>query len=331
MSKVNDIIKDIDICENELLHIKGILTTLLMDRTTGSNIIWATNDYAHLGEQYSFNNTIEVELITGDNSSLIQPRIKKCDAQQRNRSRNMAEVFTPAWVCNKQNNLVDKAWFGCDNVFNTENEDHSWTSHKIPKFPKGKTLNNYISDNRIEITCGEAPYLVSRYDATTGKIIEIGSRVGLLDRKLWAINMLTPDDNDSLLAPQRKRLKREWLRKAYKAYQSTYGFEWQGDNLLLAREALFVSFIEYYQAKWNTKKFPELPALQKVAEIISWNIWQMDGLTYGIPGHKTLEDEGEIFVDEIEPCSRLCRVMKWTGSEPLKGNELKFKDLLSKK
>ena len=43
-------------------------------------------------------------------------------------------------------------------------------------------------DNRMEITCGEAPYLVSRYDTTTGEPIPIGRRIGLLDRKLCVIN-----------------------------------------------------------------------------------------------------------------------------------------------
>jgi hypothetical protein len=32
----------------------------------------------------------------------------------------MAEVFTPSWICNAQNNLIDNTWFGRDNVFNKE-------------------------------------------------------------------------------------------------------------------------------------------------------------------------------------------------------------------
>ena len=37
----------IDIKEDELLAMGGgILDTLLIDRTTGENIIWATDDYA---------------------------------------------------------------------------------------------------------------------------------------------------------------------------------------------------------------------------------------------------------------------------------------------
>ena len=37
---------------------------------------------------------------------------------------------------------------------------------------------------RLEITCGEAPFLASRYDTTTGEVIPIPERIGILDRKL---------------------------------------------------------------------------------------------------------------------------------------------------
>ena len=94
-------------------------------------------------------------------------------------------MFTPSWVCNKQNNLVDNAWFGAENVFNTEYEKH-WTAteNKITfPTPDGKTWEDYVRDVRLEITCGEAPYLVSRYDTVTGDTIELAQRIGLLDRK----------------------------------------------------------------------------------------------------------------------------------------------------
>ncbi len=320
-------IDNIDTSEESLLRLDGILDILLKDRTTGGNIIWATDDYSDRGEAYGATCPIRTEQITGENATLIQPRIKKEREAQRLRSRNKAEVFTPAWVCNKQNNLIDQAWFGQDGVFNTENEDNTWTPAVPLRFPEDKTLNAYVSDVRLELTCGEAPYLVSRYDATTGMPIPVGQRIGLLDRKLWAIHCLTPDDCKELTPKERKQLKREWRRKVYRAYQSIYGFEWQGDNLLLAREALFVSFVEYYQAKWKVKKLPEEAALRKVAEIISWNLWQMDGLTYGIPG---FAPTGNVlhFPPEM-PQQRLCRVKHWNGTEPLRGKDVIFKDLLN--
>ena len=38
---------------------------------------------------------------------------------------------------------------------------------------KNKSWKDYISNRVLEITCGEAPYLVSRYDTVTGKMIDI--------------------------------------------------------------------------------------------------------------------------------------------------------------
>ena len=121
---------------------------------------------------------------------------------------------------------------------------------------------------RIEVSCGEAPYLVSRYDTVTGAPIELLFRIGLLDRKLRVVTENATDE-------------KEWLKWAYRAYESIYGFEFQGDNLLLARENLLYTFIDYM--RYALKRTPSTDELKKVATIISWNLWQMDGLTYGPP------------------------------------------------
>ena len=45
---------DIDIKENRLVQFdRTLLEILLKDRTTGKNIIWATDNYAHYGEKYA--------------------------------------------------------------------------------------------------------------------------------------------------------------------------------------------------------------------------------------------------------------------------------------
>ena len=70
--------------------------------------------------------------------------------------RQKAEVFTPSWGCNLQNNLVDEVWFGRKDVFNAEKE-HSWetTKEKIQfSDEKGKGWQDYVNSNRLEITCG---------------------------------------------------------------------------------------------------------------------------------------------------------------------------------
>ena len=269
----NIMANDVDISENDLLRSHPeVLQKLLLDHTTQKNIFWATDSYAHLGEGFGFDDEITVEHITGENGCIIQPRAVKAAEVQTQRAKDMAEVFTPSWICNAQNNLVDNEWFGRTGVFNTEHADsHSWTptEGKI-EFPEGKTWRDYILDNRLEVTCGEAPYLVSRYDTVTGLPVNpLNRRIGILDRKLRVVSENTTSSG-------------EWLKAAKEALQSTYGFEWQGDNLLLAREAVFYTFCDYYEAKFH-KPVPE-KSLIGIAYIISWNLWQMDGLRLVIPG-----------------------------------------------
>lgn len=256
----------------------GLYEVLLRDHTGGiiasrPNIIWATDNYAQKGLGFNDKDQITIDKITGSNAGMIVPRYYKSTIEQQSRSRGIAEVFTPSWICNKQNNLVDNAWFGRDGVFNTEidNPDgsHSWIINTDPIiFPKGKTWRDYVKENRLEITCGEAPYLVSRYDTVTGSPIALEHRIGILDRKLRVAGENTTSSGD-------------WLKATQSAYKSTYGYEWQGDNIILARESLILSFVDYYRAKFG--RDPQLKSLLYIAYIISWNIWQMDGLKGVIP------------------------------------------------
>lgn len=180
--------KIVDIRENSIDA--EVLAILLSDRSTGSNILWCTDDYSSLGEGYEFYDPIEVSRISGKNDGVIKPRIEKDKAAQELRSREKAEVFTPSWVCNVQNNLVDDAWFGISRRrFNTEKQE-GWKTNYYPisfAETKGKTWNDYVRATRMEVSCGEAPYLTTRYDAVTGKYIPVRCRVGLLDRKLRVI------------------------------------------------------------------------------------------------------------------------------------------------
>ena len=278
----------IDIREDDLLALSAqVLDTLLRDHTTGRNIFWATHDYEALGSAYDYHSEILPHLITGEHGMVVRPRVLKSKEEQTDRAKDMAEVFTPSWVCNAQNNLVDEAWFGRKEVFNVEvDADLKFASHESGitnslqhqrrwqanpnkiDFPDGKTWKDYVRAIRMEITCGEAPYLVSRYDATTGEPIPLQERIGLLDRKLRVIS-------------ENVDVSGEWLEWAQTAYKSIYGFEWQGDNLLLAREALLWTFIEYYQAKFG--KAPLVKSINYIAYIISWNLWQMDGLKGVVP------------------------------------------------
>ena len=51
--------------------------------------------------------------------------------------------------------------------------------------------------------------------------------------------------------------------------------------MLIARENLLYTFIDYYQAKFS--ETPSLELQKEIAKIIVWNIFQMDGLKYVIP------------------------------------------------
>ena len=271
MSNKDDSSQLIDIREDDLLALSAeVLDILLRDHTTGKNIFWATHDYEALGKEYDYHSQILPKLITGENNMVVRPRVLKSKAEQTDRAKDMAEVFTPSWVCNAQNNLADEAWFGRKGVFNTEDiTNHTWeVNHNKIELPDGKTWKDYVSSTRMEITCGEAPYLVSRYDATTGDIIPLQNRIGLLDRKLRIVT----ENTDS---------REEWIDWTRVAYQNIYGYEWQGDNLLLARKALIYTFIEYYQAKFMMA--PPMKCLNEIADIISWNLWQMDGLKGVVP------------------------------------------------
>lgn len=234
-------------------------------------IIWATDDYKEeYGEGYGFHDQITQEKITGDFGKLIQPRVMKKAEVQLRRVKDKAEVFTPSWVCNAQNNLIDEAWFGRSGVFNTEHPDHSWTATTEPiTFPEGKSWQDYVKALCMEMCCGEAPYLVSRYDTVSGDYIPVSWRIGLLDRKLRIISENVHD-------------KKPWIEQAELALKATYGYEWQGDSLLLARENLLFTVLDFYEDKFH-ESLTDRKELKRLAYFISWNIFQMDGLKMVVP------------------------------------------------
>lgn len=202
---------------------RTFIDILLKDRTTERNIIWAN---AERGEQE----------ITAEDVKTIKPRWQKLRAQQRQRTKDRAEIFTPPEVCKLQNDLVDA---------------------------DANRLEEYVKAKYLEITCGEAPYLVSRYNAVTGEKIDIDKRYGLLDRKLRVVSREASTHAD-------------WLNYSLCAVQSVYGYELQGDNLFLARVNVFETVKDFYREKFNRE--PPEDFLIEVADVISWNLWQMDGL-----------------------------------------------------
>lgn len=299
----------------EAYPVLPVLERLLQDKTTKQNIIFATDAYLENGPDFTETSQITAGKLHGYCKIKIQPRVEKAAEEQSARTRKKAEVFTPSWIVNKMNNHCDEEWFGRKNVFNTETENgEKWVANQFPIQFDGKTTwKGYVDSRRLEITCGEAPYIVSRYDAATGKIIPIADRIGILDRKLRVVHENAADDE-------------EWLKWAIRALQSSYGYEFQGDNLLIARVNVLVTFVENYALRFGSQ--PDEKLLQKMANIICWNFWQMDGLTgtipFNVPKQDILQTSFFDFFDD-EPVGRtapICRIMDWRKDCSIPYNEI---------
>jgi len=300
-------ISQIDIRESKLSRSENLLDILLIDRTTNKNIIWAMDSYEKYGLRFASNRQITQSLITGKYDKLIQPRAAKSLEEQQRRTKEKAEVFTPLNIVENMNKAVD-------------------SSGKFIRITKDN-WQHYIRQIWLEITCGECPFIVSRYDPTKhdGKLIDLKERVGFLDKKLSTVSKYC--DN-----------KKDWLFWAKEAFKASYGYEWQGDNVLLTRENLLYTMIDYYQDKFES--VPSLKIQEEFAKIISWNIFQMDGLKYVVPMSchheiKVISAKPTLFGEipetiekhECEGCKfnrphkhngRYVKIMDWNKNEVLK-------------
>ena len=188
------------------------------------------------------------------------------------------------------------------------------------KFDTEDGWKKYVDSKRLEITCGEAPYIVSRYDAATGELLEIRQRIGILDRKLRVVNENTDSET-------------EWFRWVLRAYQSVYGYEFQGDSLLIARINLLITFVDYMQDRWG--RVPTDAELRKIVNVIVWNLWQMDGISGMIPFGKPKEEYHQFslfdFVVADEPRKQdiedpeevYCRIYDWRSDKSLTYKSMK--------
>ena len=297
-------------------EVQAVLDTLLKDKSTGKNIIWATDPPEELQtvmyEPVTDRSQITTQQLGLTHYEVVLPRMMKQTDTQQQRTRKKGEVFSPAWVCNKMNNALDADWFrglGAEESAGqfTVELPQGWQTVETPvQFPvcKGRTPAwvQYVQSRRLEVTCGEAPFLASRYDAATGEIIPVARRIGILDRKLRVVS-------------ENAATEEEWRKYATHAVQSTYGYEYQGDNLLLARVNLLLTYAEHLQARWQRK--PTKEELQPIANIISWNLWQMDGLHLSVPGGKPQPEAEQLDLfsmfgaAEPQPPTVSCKVKNW--------------------
>lgn len=284
-----------------LPHMSTVQHILLQDHTSyGPHntdyhaILWATDSYPE---------HMPPDEMTDTAYTMIQPRCVKTQTIQDNRRKTQGEVFTPTWLCNHMNNHTDNTHFKSSNLFNTEDTDsHTWTeTHEYEKHSLSER-DHYIRMRQLEITCGEAPFLVSPYDSSTGESIPLTHRIGLLDRKLQWINSTTHTYD-------------EWEKLVSTAYKTTYGFEYQGDNLLIARLNLLNTYCDYHLAQWD--KMPSIENMETISTIISWNLWQMDGL----PNPATLKKHKRATSDIQNPAtprpqhSTRCMIRLWEHTD----------------
>ena len=293
--------------------VKDVLPILLKDDATGKNVVFATDSYVQLGDEFLPERCITPACIAAINPKGFQPRINKQTDQQAERTRKKAEVFTPAWICCKMNNFCDEQWFSGECPFNVQYET-TWRALSKPvPFPNAKAWQKYVDSRRLEITCGEAPFLASRYDAATGNIIPVSRRIGILDRKLRVVSENAQTETD-------------WLNWALRALQSVYGYEMQGDSLLIARINLLATFADFLAMRWG--RLATTQELKQAARIISRNVWQMDGLSAAVPFFEKPGDNQLSLFDDFElqaaPSEKLLspKIKNWRGKKILEFRQL---------
>ena len=168
----------------------------------------------------------------------------KAAMEQKARTKGRGEVFTPYDIVKKMNDTV---------------QEGDWEALKI-----------FIKKRVLEVTCGEAPFLTTRYYPDTGVEIPIKNRVGLLDRKLHSI----PGEEYYVY-------EEGYVECATEALKAVYGYELQYDSLFLARRNVLMTTIEHFVDRFG--KEPDYEQVSKWATIISYNLIRMDGLTLCVP------------------------------------------------
>ena len=281
----------IDISEEALIkESQELLSVLLKDRTTRKSIVWATHSYELLGRGFGIADSITPKKVTGAFAKLIQPRSEKSKAEQKDRTKVRAEVFTPTWLVKLQNQVVED---------------------ELSTLP----LEDYVDIKWLEMTCGEAPYMVSRYDTVTGEEVGLADRVGFVDRKLQRISNEVSNEA-------------EFFNLAVRAYKASYGYEYQGDSLLLARENLLATFEDYYQAAFA--KRPTLEQKMEIATIISYNVMQMDGLAKVTPYSATPPKPLQLdLFGEVDQATALMEPKKTKLKDWMKNKMIGFERLSS--
>ena len=98
---------------------------------------------------------------------------------------------------------------------------------------------------------------------------------------------------------------------------------------MIARINLLMTFGEYFTDRWGHAPRPE--QYWSIADIIAWNLFQMDGLTGAVP-YPIMEAEKQMVIDgwlisgvTMEEAPKLCRIRDWRSRHEVEYLSLKEK------
>ena len=239
-------------------YLERVREMLLKDFSSQSNIVFGTDSYERYGDGYGRFDPIDLSKIVNDGKFAIRRKIDKDDDDSYNRGKKYSETFTPSTVCKLMNDVIDDEYFGIDSVFSDLKQIEGISEDKI---------KDYVNQSSLEVACGEAPFLCSPYDSSNGNEIPIDDRIGMLDRKMHLI-YANSDVYDSEVK----------LDLMLEALSSCYGYEYQGDNLFVARINMLDSFSDHYNRIMHRPIDED--TLYTASRIISECIVQMDGMSF---------------------------------------------------
>lgn len=190
---------------------------------------------------------LKIRDIIGDEPARpLRPRYLKAAEEQSERTHRHGEVFTPHHIVTEMVDMMER-----------ENPEPD--------------LWRYVKRTWLEVCCGEGAFLTTRYHQDTGEFIPLEARTGILDRKLARIRAA----RDDYEGPALRKL-------SFRALQSVYGYEYQGDSLLIARLNLLLSFNDHWRECFHDDL--GVNRLDDALYVISCNLFQMDGLHNVVPG-----------------------------------------------
>ena len=168
----------------------------------------------------------------------VSPHYLRTQSDRKQRAQKQAEVVTPLKLVKM---MVDNLVKESPEIVN------SWQA--------------LAKSTVLEPACGETPFITTRYDIETGDIIPLNKRVGFLDRKFAEIDKAVNNEKD-------------WLKWAFEAVNSVWGFDADGGSVLIARTNIVNTFADHLQEKWN--RTPTRKELKWLATITQHNYFQDD-------------------------------------------------------